>query len=64
MNRIVAQANFSAGGPLSLQQWDEALPLHVAGGFDSRDVEQRLFPLSPDGWMTEVVAATAQEVKR
>jgi len=29
-----------------------------------RDVEQRLLPLSRDGWITEVVAATAQEVKR
>jgi SAM-dependent methyltransferase len=29
-----------------------------------RDVEQRLLPLSPDGWITEVVATTAQEVKR
>jgi hypothetical protein len=29
-----------------------------------RDVEQRLLSLSRDGWITEVVAATAQEVKR
>jgi hypothetical protein len=29
-----------------------------------RDVEQRLLPLSRDGWITEVVAATAQQVKR
>jgi SAM-dependent methyltransferase len=30
----------------------------------SRDVEQCLLPLSRDGWITEVVAATAQEIKR
>ena len=29
-----------------------------------RDVEQRLLPLSRDGWITEVVATTAQQVKR
>jgi cyclopropane fatty-acyl-phospholipid synthase-like methyltransferase len=29
-----------------------------------RDVEQRLLPFSRDGWITEVVAATAQQVKR
>lgn len=29
-----------------------------------RDVEQRLLPLSRDGWITEVVTATAQEAKR
>jgi SAM-dependent methyltransferase len=29
-----------------------------------RDVEQRLVPFSRDGWITEVVAATAQQVKR
>ena len=29
-----------------------------------RDVEQRLLPLSHDGWITEVVTAMAQEVKR
>jgi SAM-dependent methyltransferase len=29
-----------------------------------RDVEQRLLPLSRDGWITEVVATTAQVVKR
>jgi hypothetical protein len=28
------------------------------------DVEQRLLPLSHDGWITEVVATTAQVVKR
>ena len=28
------------------------------------DVEQRLLPLSRDGWITEVVATTAQQVKR
>jgi hypothetical protein len=28
------------------------------------DVEQRLFPLSRDGFVTEVVAATAQVAKR
>jgi SAM-dependent methyltransferase len=29
-----------------------------------RDVEQRLLPFSRDGWITEVVATTAQQVKR
>src|SRR6266567_1874588 len=29
-----------------------------------RDVEQRLFPLSHDGWITEVAVTMAQEVKR
>jgi cyclopropane fatty-acyl-phospholipid synthase-like methyltransferase len=29
-----------------------------------RDVEQRLLPLSRNGWITEVVAATAQEITR
>jgi SAM-dependent methyltransferase len=29
-----------------------------------RDVEQRLLPLSQDGWITEVVVTTAQQVKR
>jgi SAM-dependent methyltransferase len=29
-----------------------------------RDVEQRLLPSSRDGWITEIVATTAQEVKR
>ena len=29
-----------------------------------RDVEQRLLPWSRDGCITEVVAATAQQVKR
>jgi hypothetical protein len=29
-----------------------------------RDVEQRLLPLSRGGWITEVVATTAQQVKR
>ena len=28
------------------------------------DVEQRLLPLSRQGWITEIVAATAQEVRR
>ena len=29
-----------------------------------RDVEQRLLPLSHDGYITEVVVATAQVAKR
>ena len=29
-----------------------------------RDVEQRLLPLSRDGWITEIVATTARQVKR
>jgi hypothetical protein len=46
---------FSSSSPDVLGDRAEAM-LH--------DVEQRLLPLSRDGWITEVVATTAQQVKR
>lgn len=46
---------FSASSPDVLGDKVEAM-LH--------DVEQRLLPFSHDGWITEVVTTTAQEVKR